>query len=66
MIGSSRSGRIDFEKTVEMYRTNPEIVNYLSNLVGALIHIHGISDMKKAFETDIQKSFGKTIMLWEK
>jgi ribitol-5-phosphate 2-dehydrogenase len=66
MIGSSRSGRADFEKTVEMYHTNPEVVNYLSNLVGALVHIHGISDMKRAFEMDIQKSFGKTIMLWEK
>jgi ribitol-5-phosphate 2-dehydrogenase len=66
MIGSSRSGRVDFEKTVEMYRANPELVNYLSNLVGAIIRVHGISDMKKAFETDIQKSFGKTIMLWEK
>lgn len=66
MIGSSRSGRADFVKTVEMYRTNPEVVNYLANIVGALVPVHGISDMKKAFEMDIQKSFGKTIMLWEK
>ena len=66
LIGSSRSGRVDFEKTVEMYRTNPEVVNYLSNIVGALVPVHGIPDMKKAFEMDIQKSFGKTIMLWEK
>lgn len=66
VIGSSRSGRKDFEKTVDMYRSNPEVLNYLSNIVGAVVPVNGISDMKKAFEMDIQKSFGKTIMLWNK
>ncbi len=66
VFGSSRSGREDFVKTVKLYEENPDIVNYLANIVGAVIPIHDISDMKKAFEMDIQKSFGKTIMLWEK
>ena len=66
VLGSSRSSRADFEKTVEVYRTNPEVLNYLSNIVGAVVSVKGISDMKRAFEMDIQKSFGKTIMLWEK
>lgn len=66
VIGSSRSGKADFEKTVELYREHPEVVNYLSNIVGAVVPVHGIPDMKKAFEMDIQKSFGKTIMLWKK
>ena len=66
VFGSSRSGRVDFEKTVELYREHPEIINYLSNIVGAVIPVRSIADMKKAFEMDIQKSFGKTIMLWEK
>lgn len=66
IFGSSRSGRADFEKTVSMYQEHPEIVNYLSNIVGAVVPIRTIADMKRAFEMDIQKSFGKTIMLWEK
>lgn len=66
IFGSSRSGRTDFEKTVSLYESNPEIVNYLSNIVGAVITVRTISDMKKAFELDIQKAFGKTIMVWEK
>ncbi len=66
IFGSSRSGRKDFEATVALYREHPELVNYLSNIVGAVIPVHSIADMKKAFEMDIQKSFGKTIMLWEK
>lgn len=66
IFGSSRSGRVDFEKTVALYKEHPEIVNYLSNIVGAVIPVRTIADMKRAFEMDIQKSFGKTIMLWEK
>ena len=66
IFGSSRSGRVDFEKTVSLYGEHPEIVNYLSNIVGAVVPVRAIGDMKKAFEMDIQKSFGKTIMLWEK
>lgn len=66
IFGSSRSGRVDFEKTVALYKEHPELVNYLSNIVGAVIPVRTIADMKKAFEMDIQKSFGKTIMLWEK
>lgn len=66
IFGSSRSGRADFEKTVSLYETNPEIVNYLTNIVGAVVPVRNIKDMKKAFEMDIQKSFGKTIMKWDK
>lgn len=66
IFGSSRSGREDFEKTVELYKSNPEIINYLSNIVGGVVQVRNISDMKKAFEVDIQKAFGKTIMVWEK
>lgn len=66
LFGSSRSGREDFEKTVEMYQEHPEILGYLSNIVGAQVEIHSIADMNKAFELDIQKMIGKTIMIWKK
>ena len=65
LYGSSRSGREDFLKTVEIYRNHPEVVRYLSNIVGARIRIHSIEDMNRAFETDISKSIGKTIMIWD-
>lgn len=66
IFGSSRSGRKDFEKTVELYAKYPEIIGYLSNITGALVEIHSIEDMVKAFEIDIQKSMGKTILIWKK
>ena len=65
LFGSSRSGRKDFVKTVELFKKNPEIVDYLSNIVGAVVEVNTIKDMTKAFELDIQKAFGKTIMVWK-
>ncbi len=65
MFGSSRSGRTDFVKTIELYQSNPEIPDYLQNIIGARLRVRTIDDMKKAFEMDIHKEFGKTIMIWE-
>lgn len=66
MFGSSRSGREDFERTVALYKSNPEVINYLSNIVGAQVPVREIKDMNRAFELDIQKNMGKTIMIWDK
>ena len=66
MFGSSRSGRADFERTIELYQSNPELVEYLQNIIGATVHVKTVEDMKKAFELDRQNAFGKTIMIWEK
>ena len=66
LYGRSRSGRADFEKTVELYQEYPEILGYLSNIVGAQVEVSSIADMTKAFEMDINKMMGKTIMIWNK
>lgn len=66
MFGSSRSTREDFEKVIGLYQSNPEIVEYFQNIIGATIPINTMEDMKKAFEMDRQNPFGKTIMLWNK
>lgn len=66
MFGSSRSGREDFLKTVEMYEKYPEIPEYLSHMVYMIKPVRSISDMREAFDMDTKKAFGKTIMKWEK
>lgn len=66
MFGSSRSGRSDFVKTVEMYKQFPDIVEYLSHMVGLVKPVRNIADMMEAFDLDTKKAFGKTIMKWEK
>ncbi len=65
LFGSSRSGAADFKKTVALYRSNPEITDYLGNLINSVNEIKTLADIKSAFELDARKAFGKTIMKWE-
>lgn len=64
IIGSSRSGRSDFTGLIELYKEKPEIVDYLENIVGSEITVRNVKDISEAFETDIHKLIGKTIMIW--
>jgi ribitol-5-phosphate 2-dehydrogenase len=66
IIGSSRSGREDFKGLVELYQKQPQVVDYLENIVGEQVEIREIRDISKAFEMDIHKLIGKTIMVWNK
>lgn len=65
VFGSSRSGRKEFEELIELYKNNPEIISYLENIVGSVVPVRGLQDIAKAFETDISKLIGKTIMVWD-
>ena len=42
------------------------MIEYLEKIVGAQIRIRSIHDIIKAFETDIHKIYGKTILIWDK
>ena len=64
LFGSSRSGRSDFERTIELYCENPHIVDYLEALVGSVIPVSSIRDIASAFDADTRKPMGKTIMEW--
>lgn len=66
IIGSSRSGRKDFVELVQLYKEKPEVVEYLENIVGEQIVVRNMKDITKAFEMDIHKLIGKTIMVWDK
>ena len=62
--GSSRSGRADFERTMQMHREHPEMAEYLSALVGTVVPVESIRDIATAFDADLRKQMGKTIMEW--
>ncbi len=64
IFGSSRSGRADYEGLMRLYRENPDIVSYLENIVGTQKRVHNIRDIVEAFETDIHKMIGKTVLIW--
>ena len=66
IFGSSRSGREDFVGLVDLYNERPEIVEYLENIVGSVVKVRELADITTAFETDIHKLIGKTVMEWDK
>ncbi len=65
IIGSSRSGKDDFTGLIELYRRQPQITAYLENIVGEEFQVRNIKDIQNAFEADIHKLMGKTIMIWD-
>lgn len=66
IIGASRSGRQDFLDTVVLLQKQPLLVSYLENLIGEVLPVRTISDIHAAFEADIRRGFGKTILQWQK
>lgn len=62
ILGNSRSGYIDFEKSVELLQDN-QVQNYLHNIVSEVIEINNINDINTAFDNDITNKF-KTVMRW--
>ena len=65
LYGSSRSGRADFERTLALYEANPQIVDYLQALVGNVVDVESVRDIATAFDVDVRKQMGKTIMKWD-
>lgn len=66
IFGSSRSGREDFENTVRMYIDRPDFVRYLKFLVDSTIEVNDMEGIITAFESDIHKAAGKTILHWNR
>ena len=64
MIGSSRSGRADFESTIALFQQHPQVADYLHALVNSVIEVSSIKDMNEAFEADARKPMGKTVLEW--
>lgn len=64
LLGSSRSGTSDFQRTIDIYKEHNDIVDYLNRIVGNVYDIRKLNDMTEAFESDLSSSWGKTIMRW--
>lgn len=64
LIGSSRSGAKDFQRTVDIYKEYTDIVDYLGTIVGEVHTVRDIENITEAFESDLSSSWGKTVMRW--
>ncbi|QQE79068.1 ribitol-5-phosphate dehydrogenase [Alicyclobacillus sp. SO9] len=64
VVGSSRSGRVDFIETLEFLQQNEAVIDYLQTLIGSVNTIHTMRDILDAFELDLTTDWGKTVMEW--
>ncbi|MBP0726072.1 alcohol dehydrogenase catalytic domain-containing protein [Bacillus sp. RG28] len=65
LIGSSRSGRVDFVETVNFLDQHRDVVDYLETLIGQVSEVKNITDIQNAFERDLTSNWGKTVMEWK-
>ncbi len=65
ILGTSRSGRADFQGLMDLYEKRSDVVAHLERMVGGVVPIRSVKDITTAFEMDIHKEMGKTIMKWE-
>lgn len=63
LVGSSRSGREDFQAAIDILEKYEDVQNHLRKLISAVIVVKSIADINKAFEYDVTTPF-KTVMDW--
>ena len=63
LVGSSRSGRIDFEKAIEML-SNKKFERRFKNIIELEQPVRNIKDIHRVFATDLNTAF-KTVFKWE-
>ena len=63
LIGSSRSGRIDFEKAIEIL-SNKKFERRFKNIIELEQPVRNIKDIHRVFATDLNTAF-KTVFKWE-
>lgn len=64
LLGSSRSGYVDFKRSIDFLEENERAREYLDTIISEEIAIRNIEDMHRAFEHDVLNDF-KTVMKWE-
>ncbi len=64
LLGNSRSGYEDFERSVDFIEENEDVRNYLRTIISEEVVVRTVKDMHTAFENDLANEF-KTIMKWE-
>lgn len=63
MIGRSRSGRVDFEKAVELLENNGSFVGRMKHIISHLVDVSKINDISSAFDLAKTADF-KVVIKW--
>ncbi len=63
LMGRSRSGRVDFEKAVELIETDNAFASRMKHMISAKVNIESINDISQAFDLARTVDF-KVVMRW--
>ena len=63
MIGRSRSGRVDFEKAVELLESSESFVGRMQHIISHLVDVSKINDISDAFDLAKTADF-KVVLKW--
>lgn len=64
LIGTSRSGRYDFQESLKLLQNNSELCSRFEPLIGIVESVDSIDQLNNFFEKDLGSSWGKSIMKW--
>lgn len=64
LVGTTRSTVQDFKDAIELVANNPEAQERLELLVQNVRDVREVADIIEAFDSDLNMSWGKTIMRW--
>jgi len=63
LIGRSRSGRVDFEETVQILESDKRFVNQMKKIISDVVNIGTVDDINKAFDRARAVDY-KTVLVW--
>lgn len=64
LVGNSRSNYEDFKQTINLLSDNPDVIEYMEKLISNIVEVSNLQEIVDAFEIDIRKAYGKTVLKW--
>lgn len=64
LVGTTRSNREDFILALKLIENSPSLKKRLELMVQDIVEVHEISDINRAFDEDLTRDWGKTVLRW--
>lgn len=64
LVGNSRSCYDDFRQVIDILSRNPDAIEYMEKIISNIVEVTNLQQIVDAFECDIRKAYGKTVLKW--
>ena len=64
LVGNSRSCYDDFQQVIDILSRNSDVIEYMEKIISNVVEVSNLQQIVDAFECDIKKSYGKTVLKW--